>query len=64
MVATIVTDEHLRATTSYTVVDSPVGPLTLSGNADALTSVWFDGNPDVLGMPLRQGALRRRSSAG
>lgn len=28
------------------------------------TSVWFDGNPDVLGMPLRQGALRRRSSAG
>lgn len=27
------------------------------------TSVWFDGNADVLGMPLRQGAIRRRASA-
>lgn len=24
------------------------------------TSVWFDGNPEVLGMPLRTGALRGR----
>lgn len=28
------------------------------------TSVWFDGNAEVLGMPLRTGAVRRRPSAG
>ncbi len=43
MVATIVTDERLRATTAFTVVGSPVGPLTLAGNGEALTTVWFDG---------------------
>ena len=32
MAATITTDERLRATTAYTVVPSPVGPLTLAGN--------------------------------
>ena len=25
------------------------------------TSVWFDGNAEVLGMPLRRGAMRRRA---
>jgi methylated-DNA-[protein]-cysteine S-methyltransferase len=48
MAATIVTDERLRATTAYTVVDSPVGPLTLAGNADALTIVWFDREPPAV----------------
>lgn len=45
MAATIVTDERLRAATAFTVVDSPVGPLTLTGNAEALTAVRFDGGP-------------------
>lgn len=48
MAATIVTDERLRATTAFTVVDSPVGPLTLAGNADALTHVWFDAEPPAV----------------
>ncbi len=45
MATTIATDERLRATTAFTVVASPVGPLTLAGNPDALTTVWFDGTP-------------------
>lgn len=48
MATTIVTEEPLRATTAYTVVDSPVGPLTLAGNAEALTTVWFDGFPPAV----------------
>jgi methylated-DNA-[protein]-cysteine S-methyltransferase len=30
--------------TLYTVVPSPVGDLTLTGTADALTGCWFDGH--------------------
>ncbi|MBX3283906.1 MAG: methylated-DNA--[protein]-cysteine S-methyltransferase [Actinobacteria bacterium] len=45
MAATIVTDHRLRATTAFTVVASPVGPLTLAGNPEALTTIWFDGTP-------------------
>ncbi len=29
-------------TTHYTTMPSPVGELTLTGNADGLTGVWFD----------------------
>jgi methylated-DNA-[protein]-cysteine S-methyltransferase len=48
MAATIVTDVHLRVTDAFTVVDSPVGPLTLTGNAGALTAVRF-GDPATIG---------------
>lgn len=48
MPATIVLDERLRVTTAFTVVDSPVGALTLAGNAEALTAVWFDGDPPAV----------------
>lgn len=48
MATTIVTEERLRATTAFTVVDSPVGPLTLAGNAEALTAVRFDADPSPL----------------
>lgn len=45
MAATISHDLRLRATTARTVVPSPVGPLTLAGNPEALTACWFDGTP-------------------
>ena len=30
--------------TSYAVVNSPVGPLTLTGTGDAITGCWFEGH--------------------
>lgn len=64
MAATIVTEEHLRVTDAYTVVDSPVGPLTLAGNAGALTTVWFDGAPPAVesGAAHRDPALFRAAA--
>ena len=50
MSATLVTDGTLRVPTAFAVVDSPVGPLTLIGNAEALTAVRFDGSVP-LGLP-------------